>query len=81
MDQTITNMICEMTATVIKNNERLKPNRYQYITLNDAGVAGAEIDRTGEHLEVIWLECANFESLFFYKSFDHLYNLIKGVES
>ena len=82
MDQTITNKICEMTAMVMKNNERLKPiHRYQYISIDDRSIVSAEIDRTGENLKVIWLECATFGSRFFDKSLDRMYNLIKGVEA
>lgn len=81
MDQTITDKICEMTAMVMKNNERLKPNRYQYISVDDLSIVCAEIDRTGEKLKVIWLECATFGSRFFDKSLDRMYNLIKGVEA
>lgn len=81
MDQTITNKICEMTSMVMKNNERLKPNRCQYISIDDNSIIGCEFDRTGERLNVIWFECATFGITYFDKSFARLYNLIKGVES
>lgn len=81
MDQTITNKICEMTAMVMKNNERLKPNRYQTISVDDCSIIGIEAERTGKKPKVIWFECATFGSIYFDESFDRLYNLIKGVES